>query len=109
SLRLPRRADFEQAFVTVRRSRWGESSLRIFKRLTQLSQFRRRHLSFIQTLEDLDLVREIGLHQSQRDPLTLKVLFLKGIASVATVQRRLSRLKRLGVVCQSKVEHDNRL
>ena len=57
----------------------------------------------------MDLVREIGLHQSEGEPLTLKLLFLKGIGSVATVQRRLSRLRRLGVMHQSKTEHDKRL
>jgi len=83
--------------------------LPIFSRLTQLAEYRRRHLPFIRTLEDLELVREIGLHQSEGRPATLKTLFLKGIASVATVQRRISRLKRLGVVHQSKVEHDRRM
>jgi hypothetical protein len=57
----------------------------------------------------MDLVREIGLHPSEDDPLTLKLLFLKGIGFVATVQRRLSRLKRLRVVHQLKAEHDKRL
>ena len=85
------------------------ATLRIFNRLQQLSDFRRRHLPFVKTLEDLDLVREIGSHQAAGDPVTLKVLFLKGLGSVATVQRRLSRLKRLGIVQQSKVQHDRRL
>jgi len=83
--------------------------VRIFARLTQISEFRRRHLPFIQTLEDLDLVREIGLHQSQGRSATLKILLLRAVASVATVQRRLSRLKRLGVVHQFKAKHDKRL
>ena len=87
----------------------NRQSLRIFQRLTQLSDFRRGHLPFIQTLGDLDLLREIGLHQMQGRPTTLKELFLKGIASVATVQRRLNRLKRLGVISQSRAEHDKRL
>jgi DNA-binding MarR family transcriptional regulator len=84
-------------------------ALRIFQRLAQISAFRREHLPFIRTLEDLDLVREIALHQMMGEPATLKTLFLKGIASVATVQRRLDRLKRLGVVEQGKAEHDKRL
>jgi hypothetical protein len=81
----------------------------IFSRLSQIADFRRRNMPFIRTLEDLELVREIGLHQARGEPATLKTLFLKGIGSVATVQRRISRLKRLGVVLQSKVEHDKRL
>jgi hypothetical protein len=83
--------------------------LRIFSQLSQVADFRRRHLPFIRTLEDLELVREIGRHQAEGDPATLKTLFLKGIGSVATVQRRISRLKRLGVVQPSRVEHDKRL
>jgi hypothetical protein len=83
--------------------------LRIFRRLTQISEFRRRNLPFVETLVDLDLLREIGLHQARKKPLTLKLLFLKGIASVATVQRRLARLKLLGVVHQAKAAHDRRL
>ena len=83
--------------------------MRIFNRLQQLSDFRRRHLPFVRTLEDLDLIREIGSHQAAGDSVTLGLLFLKGIGSVATVQRRIGRLKRLGVVQQSRVEHDKRL
>jgi hypothetical protein len=83
--------------------------LRVFNRLSQIAEFRRKHLPFVQTIEDFDLLREIGLHQACKQPLTLKLLFLKGIASVATVQRRVARLKRLGVVHQSKVTHDKRL
>jgi hypothetical protein len=83
--------------------------LRIFKRLKVLAEFRKSHLPFVTTLEDMDLMREIGLHQAEGEPLTLKLLFLKGIGSVATVQRRLTRLKRLGVVHQSKADHDKRL
>ena len=83
--------------------------MKIFQRLTQIAEFRRRHLPFVQTIEDLDVLREIGLHQACKRPLTLKLLFLKGIGSVATVQRRVARLRRLGVVHQSKAAHDKRL
>jgi hypothetical protein len=83
--------------------------LKIFDKVIQLTEFRRRHLPFVKTLEDLDIVRVIGVHQERGNPLTLKLLFLAGIGSVATVQRRLSRLKRLGVVHQSRVAHDKRL
>ena len=41
--------------------------------------------------------------------MTLKLLFTKGIASVATVQRRLNRLKRLGAVEQSRSDSDKRV
>jgi len=66
-------------------------------------------MPFVKTLEDLDIIWEIGLHQEAGAPTTLKLLFLKGIGSVATVQRRLSRLKRLGVVHRSRATHDKRI
>jgi DNA-binding MarR family transcriptional regulator len=80
-----------------------------FRALASASEFRRHHLSFVQTLDDLDLVREIGLHQAMGHPITLKALFLKGSGSVATIQRRLTRLKRLGVVAQERAGHDKRV
>ena len=83
--------------------------MKIFHILKALTDFRKRHMPFVKTLEDLDLLREIGFHQETGDPITLKVLFLQGIGSVATIQRRLSRLKRLGVVHESRAEHDKRL
>lgn len=80
-----------------------------FRALKASSDFRRRHLPFLETLEDQDLLREIGLSQAAGHPLSLKQLFLHGIASVATVQRRLARLKRLGIVQQTRSDHDKRV
>lgn len=83
--------------------------LKTFRALTALTEFRRRYLPFVQTLDDLDLVLEIGLHQAAGHPIALKALFLKGNGSVATIQRRLTRLKRLGVVAQERAGHDKRV
>jgi hypothetical protein len=55
------------------------------------------------------LIREIGFNHAAGHPLSLKQLFLQGIGSVATVQRRLARLKRLGIVEQTKADHDKRI
>jgi DNA-binding MarR family transcriptional regulator len=41
--------------------------------------------------------------------LQLKTLFLQGIASPATVQRRLNRLCKLGIVRQVRAAHDRRV
>ena len=81
----------------------------IFGGLKAAGDFRRRHMHFIRTLEDLDLIREIALAQTEGRPLSLKQLFTHGIASVATVQRRLARLKRLGVVVQARAPDDKRV
>jgi hypothetical protein len=83
--------------------------MKIFHRLKAVGEFRRRHMPFLKTIEDLEILRDIGFHQEAGDPITLKLLFLREIGSVATVQRRLSRLKRLGVVHQSRAAHDKRL
>lgn len=83
--------------------------MKTFKALKALHDFRRHHLPFLKTIEDVEMVREIGLHQAAGQPLTLKTLFLQGIGSAATIQRRLSRLKRLGVVQQARARHDKRI
>jgi hypothetical protein len=83
--------------------------VKIFHKFNVLADFRRHHMPFVRTLEDLDIIWNVGLHQEAGSPTTLKLLFLKGIGSVATVQRRLSRLKRLGVVHQARATHDKRV
>ena len=59
--------------------------MRTFHALKELHEFRRHRLPFLKTVEDVELVREIGLHQARGRPLTLKALFLQGIGSVAMV------------------------
>ena len=83
--------------------------LKVFQALKASGDYRRRHMPFLKTLEDQDLIREIGYSQATGHPLSLKQLFLHGIASIATVQRRLARLKRLGVVEQNRADHDKRV
>ncbi len=84
------------------------AAVKIFDKLRSLRAFEREHLALLMTLEDFDLIKEIGYHQEAGVPLTLKLLFLQDIGSVATVQRRLRRLKRLGVVHQRRSEGDRR-
>lgn len=80
----------------------------VFRLLRDMRALEKRHLAFLETLEDRDLVCEIGWHQAEGRPLTLKKLFLLDVGSVATVQRRLRRLRRLGLVVQRRCEHDRR-
>jgi hypothetical protein len=82
--------------------------VRVFQRLRTLRIFERQQLSFLRTIEDHNLVREIGYHQAEGMPLTLKQLFLLDIGSVATVQRRLRRLRHIGIVQQKKSVSDGR-
>jgi hypothetical protein len=90
-------------------SQENPKNLNIFRKLKLLSEYRREQLPFVRTLEDMDLVREIGFHQLEGAPLTLKVLLLTGIASSATLHRRLARLRRLGIVVQKRASHDGRV
>lgn len=82
--------------------------MRIFERLRARTAFERQHLNHLRTLEDHALVHEIGYCQAQGKPLTLKQIFLLDAGSVATVQRRLRRLKQLGVIQQRRSAVDRR-
>lgn len=83
--------------------------MRVFAKLRAVADFRRRNLPEIRTAQDEDLVREIGYHQVLGAPLTLKQLMLLGIGSSATTERRLRRLKRLGVVRGRRSPVDGRV
>lgn len=80
----------------------------LFERLRAMRTFERQHLEFFSTGEDYYLVAEIGYHQAKSQPLTLKQLFLLDIGSVATIQRRLRRLKALGLVRHRRAKSDRR-
>ena len=73
--------------------------MKIFADLRNLIRLERLYLPFINTLEDRDIAAQIGYHDVIRgEPLTLKLLYLLDIGSIATVQRRLARLVGKGVV-----------
>jgi hypothetical protein len=82
--------------------------IHVFEYLHQLRTFERRHLPFIRTLEDMNMLFLIGLHQERGVPLTLKHMLSFDIGSAATLERRLARMKNLGVVVQSRSEMDRR-
>ena len=80
----------------------------LFEYLQRLRSFEQSHLPFLQTIEDFDMVRSIGLYQERGESLTLKLLFTFGIGTVATLQRRMARLKRLGIVIHKRSDLDRR-
>ena len=84
------------------------SALRALWKLREFRSFEQRHFRSIRTLEERDLVWEIGYHHARNAPLTLKQLTLLGTASLATVQRRLRRLGREGVIQHRRAERDRR-
>jgi hypothetical protein len=83
--------------------------MRVFAKLRSIADYQRRHLPEIRTPEDQELVREIGHHQMLGAPLTLKQAMLLGIGSSATTERRLGRLKRLGLVRGRRSASDARV
>ena len=83
--------------------------MRVFAKLRAIADYQRRHLPEMRTPEDHELIREIGHHQVLGAPLTLKQVMLLGIGSAATAQRRLGRLKRLGLVRGRRSRRDGRV
>ena len=82
--------------------------MRVFKKLRSLRTFERKQLRFLRTMEDLDVLCEIGLHQESGRPLTMKELHRMHLGSVPTMQRRLRRLRQFGAVASKRTERDGR-
>lgn len=80
----------------------------LFAKLRAARLFELMHMSALKKLEDFDLVREIGFHQEQGTPLTMKKLYLLDLGSVATIQRRLQRLRKIGLIVQKRSASDRR-
>jgi hypothetical protein len=80
-----------------------------YRKRKALRDFEKKYLPFLTTQEDLDLVWEIGFHQASEKRMTPKLLALLQIGAAATVQRRLARLKRLGVVRNRRLPSDRRI
>lgn len=80
----------------------------VFDMLRRIKEFERAELPFISSMEDWDIVREIGFHQESGQPVTLKQLYELQVGAVATIQRRLAKLKELGVVEQVLIDRDRR-
>jgi DNA-binding MarR family transcriptional regulator len=67
-----------------------------------------KELPGVVTHTEFDILIEIGYHQEQGAPLTLKQLLLLQIASPATVRRYLSRLVRRELIKKVEVVNDHR-
>jgi len=80
-----------------------------FYNLWLLSIFQRKHLPMFQTLVDYNIAVEVGFHQKNGNPLTLKQLFLLDLAASSTVQRRLKRLIDLEIIDKDTNPTDRRM
>lgn len=80
------------------------STFRKFKKLKSvLSEF-----PGVKTYKEFDILIEIGYHQEQGCPLTMKQLTLLEVASQATVRRYLEHLVRDGMVKKIVAVNDHR-
>lgn len=62
----------------------------------------------VKTYKEFDILIEIGYHQEQGSPLTMKQLMLLEVASPATVRRYLGHLVRDGMVKKITADNDHR-
>ncbi len=80
------------------------STFKKYKKIkTALSEF-----PGVKTYKEFDLLIEIGYHQEQGCPLTIKQLLLLEIASQATVRRYLVNLVKNGMVRKEESDRDHR-
>ena len=81
----------------------------IFAELRTLIRLERQYLPFVETIEDRNILTEIGYHETEAAPLSLKLLFLLNISSIATIQRRLARLVSLAMIVKRRSNGDKRV
>lgn len=79
----------------------------IFKKLKKMKTIL-SEIPGIRTCKDFEILIEIGYHQEEGRPLTLKQLALLDIASKATVRRYLYSLVRDGMVEKFESANDQR-
>lgn len=84
------------------------SDRNFFLAKTLFREFERKHLAFVDSLEDLDLIWTIGYAQESGHPVGLKELVLAEFGAASTVQRRLNRLRSRGAIFQTASEDDAR-
>jgi|SRR6266581_2881975 len=86
------------------------AAMKIFARLKKLREFQKTRLPHLRSIEDFDIIYEIGASQENGGGrMTSKRLALLGIAPPATLQRRLSRLVALGVIEKQPACEDGRI
>jgi hypothetical protein len=72
--------------------------------------YEKRCFPWMQSIEDRDLIAIIGTHQDENsDGISCKQLYLADIAPVATVQRRVRRLIKLGILRKQRSSRDARV
>ena len=72
--------------------------MKLFSALKEIREFQRQQLPFLKSVIDFDILIEIGYAEEQKQPLTLKQLFLANLGSLSSVRRRLKKLEEQGMV-----------
>lgn len=83
--------------------------MKIFEKLRKIRAFQRQHLPFLESLEDYDILCEIGYSQEREGFTSAKHLLMCEIGTPATLRRRLERLVELGVVTKQRSTDDARM
>jgi len=68
----------------------------------------RKHLPFVRSLAEFDLIIEIGYHAERGSPLTQKHLLALGICTRTTLRRKLNVLIEQGVLERARHDDDGR-
>ena len=82
--------------------------MNLFAGLRRMRELERKHLPFVRSLAEFDLIIEIGFHEERGKPLTLKHLLTLGICARTTLRRKLNSLIEQGIVVRARRENDGR-
>jgi len=82
---------------------------RVFAALRALRALEKHNVPSIRTLEDRDLLCEIGYRQASGAAMCLKQVLLLGLGSPSTVQRQIRRLHLAGAIALRPSSNDGRM
>jgi DNA-binding MarR family transcriptional regulator len=86
----------------------NKNEMTLFAALRRMRELERKHLPFVRSLAEFDLIIEIGFHEERGKPLTLKQLLTLGVCARTTLRRKLNSLVEQGVVMRTRRESDAR-
>ena len=82
--------------------------MKIFEKLNSIRAFQRTNMPYLESLEDYDIVCEIGAAQEGGMVFIPKRLIEDNLGAPATIRRRLDRLVKLGIVTKGQGKDDHR-
>ena len=85
-----------------------KKEMNLFAGLRRMRDLERKHLPFVRSLVEFDLIIEIGYHEERGKPLTLKHLLTLGVCARTTLRRKLNSLVEQDVVVRTRHENDAR-